>query len=98
MPNRTRDPQHRCPVDHCTEGDAGASNVCSVHWPMDITVIPLERLEAEIATQAAHIAAATCRWIELVAELDRREGYADWGCRSTAHWVNWRCGIGVPAA
>src|SRR5438445_794069 len=65
---------------------------------MDITAIPLERLEAEIATQAAHIAAATCRWLELVAEFDRREGYADWGCRSTAHWLNWRCGIGVVAA
>src|SRR5207302_5942114 len=97
MPNRTRDPQHHCPVDHCTEGRAGVSNTRSIHWAMDITAIPLERLEAEIATQAAHIAAATCRWLELVAEFDRREGYADWGCRSTAHWLNWRCGIGVVA-
>src|SRR2546421_7811509 len=62
---------------------------------MDITAIPLERLEAEIATQAAHIAAGTCRWLELVAEFDRREGYADWGCRSTAHWLNWRCGVSL---
>src|SRR2546425_5692046 len=62
---------------------------------MDLTAIPLERLEAEIATQAAHIAAATCRWLELVAEFERREGYADWGCRSTAHWLNWRCGVSL---
>src|SRR5207244_11719490 len=62
---------------------------------MDLTAIPLERLEAEIATQAAHIAAGTCRWLELVAEFDRREGYADWGCRSTAHWLNWRCGVSL---
>src|SRR5205807_3147745 len=79
-------------------GPTCVSNVCSIHWAMDLTAIPLERLEAEIATQAAHIAAATCRWLELVAEFDRREGYADWGCRSTAHWLNWRCGIGVVAA
>ena len=36
---------------------------------------PLEWLEAEITTLAGHIAAATCRWLVLVAEFDRREGW-----------------------
>ena len=53
---------------------------------------PLELLEREITELASHIHAATCRWLGLVAEFDRREGWADWGCRSCAHWVSWRCG------
>jgi hypothetical protein len=58
---------------------------------------PLEIIEREITELAAHIYAATCRWLSLVAEFDRREGWAQWGCTSCAHWVSWRCGI-TPAA
>ena len=54
---------------------------------------PLEVLEREITTLASQIHAATCRWLELVAEYDAREGWAQWGCRSCAHWVSWQCGI-----
>jgi Domain of unknown function (DUF222)/HNH endonuclease len=54
---------------------------------------PLELLEREITELASRIHAATCRWLELVAEYDAREGWAQWGCRSCAHWVSWRCGI-----
>ena len=54
---------------------------------------PLELLEREITTLASQIHAATCRWLELVAEYDAREGWAQWGCRSCAHWVSWQCGI-----
>ena len=55
--------------------------------------VPLEVLEREITTLASQIHAATCRWLELVAEYDAREGWAQWGCRSCAHWVSWQCGI-----
>jgi hypothetical protein len=54
---------------------------------------PLEMLEREITALASQIHAATCRWLELVAEYDAREGWAQWGCRSCAHWVSWQCGI-----
>jgi Domain of unknown function (DUF222)/HNH endonuclease len=54
---------------------------------------PLEVLEREITSLASQIHAATCRWLELVAEYDMREGWAQWGCRSCAHWVSWQCGI-----
>ena len=54
---------------------------------------PLELLEREITALASQIHAATCRWLELVAEYDAREGWAQWGCRSCAHWVSWQCGI-----
>lgn len=63
-----------------------------------IAAMPLERLEREIGELAAHIHAATCRWLELVAELDRREGWAEWGCRSCADWLSLRCGIAPGAA
>jgi Domain of unknown function (DUF222)/HNH endonuclease len=55
--------------------------------------VPLEVLEREITALASQIHAATCRWLTLVAEYDRREGWAHWGCRSCAHWVSYRCGI-----
>jgi uncharacterized protein DUF222/HNH endonuclease len=55
--------------------------------------LPLERLEHEIVQLAAHINAGTCRWLELVAEFDRREGWGSWGCRSCAEWVAWRCAL-----
>src|SRR3954454_22385940 len=59
---------------------------------------PLELLEREITELASQIYAATCRWLGLVAEFDRRGGWADWGCRSCAHWVSWRCGLAPVAA
>jgi 5-methylcytosine-specific restriction endonuclease McrA len=58
----------------------------------------LEELEREICELAAHIAAATCRWLLLVAEFDERLGWADWGARSCAQWLSWRCSIGRVAA
>ena len=58
----------------------------------------LERLETEIVELAAQIHAATCRWLGLVAEFDRREGWKAWGCRSCAHWVAWRCSLSDVAA
>ena len=61
----------------------------------DPATLPTERLEHEVTTLAAHIAAATCRWLLLVAELDRREAWGTWGCRSMAHWLSMRCGIAL---
>ncbi len=54
----------------------------------------LDELEHEICELAAHLAAATCRWLMLVAEFDRRGGWADWGAKSCAQWLSWRCSIG----
>ncbi len=34
----------------------------------------------------------------LIAELDRRRGWAEWGVKSCAYWLNWQCGIGLGAA
>jgi Domain of unknown function (DUF222)/HNH endonuclease len=59
--------------------------------------MPRERLEAQITELAAHINAATCRWLLLVGEFERRELWADWGCKSCSHWLSYRCGLS-PAA
>jgi hypothetical protein len=59
---------------------------------------PLELLEREICALAAHLAAATCRWLLLIAEFDARGGWAEWGVTSCAHWLSWRCGVGLDAA
>lgn len=58
-----------------------------------ISGIPLELIEREIEQLAAQINAGSARWLELVAEFDRREGWGGSGCRSTAEWVAWRCAL-----
>ena len=42
---------------------------------------------------ASMIAAATGRWLGWLAEYDRREGWAHWGCKSAAHWLSHACGM-----
>jgi hypothetical protein len=78
--------------------DPGCSfaNVCSLNT--ELKALPGERLEHEITHLAAHIYAATCRWLDLVAEFDRREAFAASGCKSCAQWLSWRCSIAPGAA
>lgn len=64
----------------------------------EIESLPLQRLEHEIGELAAHIAATTCRWLLLVGEFDRREGWLAWGAKSAADWLSWRCGVAPRAA
>jgi len=52
--------------------------------------LTFNELENELASLASHLYAGMCRWLELVAELDRRGGLA--GC-TTAEWLAWRCGV-----
>jgi len=57
-----------------------------------------DALVDQITELAAHIHAATYRLLVLIRELDRRRIWADQGCSSCAHWLNWQCGIGLNAA
>ncbi|MDP2482029.1 MAG: DUF222 domain-containing protein, partial [Candidatus Palauibacterales bacterium] len=52
----------------------------------------LEALEEEIVVLAAHLHAAEHRFLTLVAEYDRRQGWKLAGHRSCAHWLAFRCG------
>ena len=58
----------------------------------------LDELAAEICTMAGHINAANYRFLKLIAEFDRRNGWSDSVTRSCAHWLNWKCGIDMGAA
>ena len=53
-----------------------------------------EALADEITTLAGHLNAAHYRFLKLLDEFDRREGWAGPGIRSLAHWLNWKCGLG----
>src|SRR5918996_317899 len=75
-------------LDQPTQSPAGS----------ELDRLPADRLEAEIAELASHIYAGPCRWLELVAEFDRREGWGPSGCRSCAEWLAWRCALGSRAA
>ena len=65
---------------------------------VDAETVSLEWLENELTTMAARIAAATATWLGWVAVYDRRNGWERWGCRSMAGWLNWKCGMSMPAA
>jgi len=56
------------------------------------------QLVDEITTLAGYLNAANARFLALIAELDRRKGWAEWGVKSCAHWLNWKCGIDLGAA
>jgi hypothetical protein len=57
-----------------------------------------EALEREITDLCAQINAASYRLLQLIAELDDATPWGAWGLTSCAHWLNWRCGIGLNAA
>ncbi len=59
---------------------------------------PIDELAAEICTLAGHINAANHRFLILIAEFDQRNGWAQAGSQSCAHWLNWQCGIAMGAA
>src|SRR4051794_34104078 len=58
----------------------------------------MEALGDEIASLAAHMEAAMCRWLGLVAEYDASGAWADWGCRSCAEWLSYRCSSSITTA
>ncbi|WP_376691153.1 HNH endonuclease [Wenzhouxiangella sp. EGI_FJ10409] len=58
----------------------------------------IRALEDQITELAAHIHAANYRFLTLIRRFDETAGWADPGIRSCAHWLNWKCGIGLNAA
>src|SRR5665213_274999 len=55
--------------------------------------LPLDDLGKRIVDIAGRLAAATSRWLLLVAEFDAREGYLSFGLASSAQWLTHACGI-----
>jgi hypothetical protein len=64
----------------------------------EFSLVSTSELVDEITTLAGHLNAANARFLTLLAELDRRQGWAEWRVKSMAHWLNWKCGIDLGAA
>jgi hypothetical protein len=60
--------------------------------------MPLPDLESELLGLAGHLAAAQCRFLQLLAEFDHRNGWSGDGIRSCAHWLSWRAGMSLRTA
>jgi hypothetical protein len=65
---------------------------------MELPMRTIDELVTEICTLTGHINAANHRWLMLIAEFDRRQGWSDGATQSCAHWLNWKCGIALGAA
>jgi hypothetical protein len=64
----------------------------------EIQSVPLAELENQITELAGHLNAANYRWLMLIAEFDRRIGWADGKLHSCAHWLNFKVGLNLGAA
>ena len=57
-----------------------------------------EQLGAEITELCSYLYAAESRLLGLIREFDQKEYWAELGLCSCAHWLNFKCGIGMNAA
>jgi Domain of unknown function (DUF222)/HNH endonuclease len=85
--------------------DRPGSIFAAVSPPADVAAspaephrVPLERVEAQICELAGHLAAATCRFLVLLADFDARRGWASWEMSSCAQWLSWKCQMSSGAA
>lgn len=62
------------------------------------TVLSTRDLETQLLGLAGNLAAAQCRFLQLLAEFDRRGGWAGPGLKSCAHWLCWRIGMNLRTA
>ena len=83
----------------CTEPKAPSSNSPSGdtfgEWRDPPSVDAMER---ELTTLAGQLNAADYRFLKVLSEFDRKQSYVGIGIASCAHWLSWRCGIGLQAA
>lgn len=57
-----------------------------------------DQVETQLVEMAGHLAAGTCRFLQLLAEFDTRGGWSGPGLRSCAHWLGWRVGLNLRTA
>src|SRR5882762_3568618 len=61
--------------------------------PVSVSASNIDDLGSRIVGMAGRLAAATCRWLLLVAEFDARDGAAKFGLASTSGWLSYACGL-----
>lgn len=57
-----------------------------------------EAMESEICALAGQIAAATARFLTVLAKFDELGGWSGPGLHSCAHWLSWKCGMSLHTA
>ena len=74
--------------------------ICLDKSPQEVDpfTLTLSELEIEITTLYGHINAATYRFLVLLEAFNAQDGWGEWGIKSCAHWLNWKCGIALGAA
>ncbi len=60
--------------------------------------VPIGRVEEELVGLAGQLSAGLCRWLLLLGEFDRREGWAGYGISSCVHWLSIRLAISPSTA
>ena len=63
-----------------------------------LSACSLAELEAQITELAGQLNAANYRWLTLIGEFDRRQGWWDGSLHSCAHWLNFKVGLNMGAA
>src|SRR4051794_21610639 len=63
-----------------------------------LSSLSVEELGEGICLRAGRIAAAQAELLLWIAEFDRRDGWAEAGMLSCAHWLSWRIGLSPSAA
>jgi len=77
---------------------ATATAIAIAETPAASTRSDAEQLGAEITELCSYIYAAEARLLTLIREFDEKEYWAKLGLFSCAHWLNFKCGIGMNAA
>jgi hypothetical protein len=66
--------------------------------PAEAACSDAKTLGAEITELCSYIYAAESRLLTLIHQFDEKQYWADLGLHSCAHWLNFKCGIGMNAA
>src|SRR5438874_2133817 len=59
---------------------------------MDVALLSDDELVESVLTWSARIACAEAKLLDLIAELDEREVWAQHGVSSCARWLSWKVG------
>src|ERR1700751_2009497 len=88
----------RASVEYMFDTDRPGSVFAAVSPPADVAASPaeparvaLERGGGENWGLGGPVAAATCRFLVLLADFDARRGWASWEMGSCAQWLSWKC-------
>ncbi len=85
-------------MDDDADESAGPAAAGADQESAQVDELPVDVLGARICALAGRLAATTSRWLDLIAEFDRRHGWSGAGILSCAHWLAWACSMSPGAA